>query len=82
MAQKLHDTYGFSYDNLQVLLGGWNTWNQKSAADPKGYPVEVTAGATPGQSGSNPVVVAPGVVQITPGAPAPAGAPVVVTPKP
>ena len=39
MAQKLHDQYGFSYDNLQVLLGGWHAWQDA------GYPSEV---ATPG----------------------------------
>jgi 3-mercaptopyruvate sulfurtransferase SseA len=26
VAQKLHDQYGFSYDHLKVLLGGWNAW--------------------------------------------------------
>ncbi len=37
MAQKLHDTYGFSYDHLKVLLGGWNSWNGA------GYPTETSA---------------------------------------
>ena len=45
MAQKLHDQYGFSYDNLKVLLGGWNAW---SAA---GYPTETSA-APSGSNGS------------------------------
>jgi 3-mercaptopyruvate sulfurtransferase SseA len=45
VAQKLHDQYGFSYDNLKVLLGGWNAW---SAA---GYPTETSA-APSGSSGS------------------------------
>ena len=45
MAQKLHDTYGFSYDKLKVLLGGWNTWKQENAKDPNAYPIEITAGA-------------------------------------
>ena len=37
MAQKLHDTYGFSYDHLKVLLGGWNAWSGA------GYPTETSA---------------------------------------
>jgi len=37
VAQKLHDTYGFSYDKLKVLLGGWNAWNGA------GYPTETSA---------------------------------------
>jgi len=53
VAQKLHDTYNFSYDNLQVLLGGWNTWNQEHAKDPAKYPEGGTA-ATPGASGGAP----------------------------
>ncbi|MDQ6695790.1 MAG: hypothetical protein M3014_15500 [Chloroflexota bacterium] len=84
MAQKLHDTYGFSYDNLKVLLGGWNTWKDKNSTDATGYPVVMPTGATPAASNGNPVVVvAPGVVQVTPGAGGSGGAvPVVVTPKP
>ena len=39
MAQKLHDQYGFSYDNLKVLLGGWNTWKEENGKDPKAYPI-------------------------------------------
>jgi 3-mercaptopyruvate sulfurtransferase SseA len=39
VAQKLHDTYGYSYDNLKVLLGGWTSWQSA------GYPTEGT-GAT------------------------------------
>ena len=66
MAQKLHDTYKFSYDKLKVLLGGWNTWKQENAKDPSAYPIETTAGATPGAGGDKPIVVAPGIVQITP----------------
>ena len=38
MAQKLHDTYKFSYDKLKVLLGGWNTWKEFHIEDPKNYP--------------------------------------------
>jgi hypothetical protein len=44
VAQKLHSQYGFSYDNVKVLLGGWNTWKQENAKDAKGYP---TAASTP-----------------------------------
>jgi len=51
VAQKLHSQYGFSYDNLKVLLGGWNTWNQEHAKDPNGYPTEAAPGVTPGQPG-------------------------------
>jgi 3-mercaptopyruvate sulfurtransferase SseA len=40
VAQKLHDTYNFSYDNLKVLLGGWNAW--KTA----GYPIASSAAPT------------------------------------
>ena len=72
MAQKLHDTYGFSYDKLKVLLGGWNTWNQEHEKDPEGYPTEVTAGADTGGGGgsdANPIIVTtPFQIQ-----PAPAG---------
>ncbi len=70
MAQKLHDTYGFSYDNLKVLLGGWNAW---SAA---GYPTQTSAapsgsGSTGVTSNTIPLVVGSPVV-ITGGvAPAP-----------
>ncbi|MGA7732379.1 MAG: hypothetical protein WCD37_14055 [Chloroflexia bacterium] len=41
MAQKLHDQYQYSYDNVKVLLGGWTAWQQA------GYPTETgTGGAT------------------------------------
>jgi 3-mercaptopyruvate sulfurtransferase SseA len=33
VALKLHEGYGFSYDHLKVLLGGWHGWQQA------GYPV-------------------------------------------
>jgi len=65
VAQKLHDTYGFSYDNLKVLLGGWHAWQDA------GYPVAVTtpaAGApttAPGssdQTAGTPVQLAPQAV--------------------
>ena len=60
MAQKLHDTYGFNYDNLKVLLGGWNTWLQENAKDPNAYPTEGNPSATtPGAGGDtgNPVLL-------------------------
>ena len=38
MATKLNSQYGYSYDNLKVLLGGWNSWINA------GYP---TAGTGP-----------------------------------
>lgn len=40
MAQKLHTVYGFSYDTLKVLLGGWHGWENANAQDPAGYPIE------------------------------------------
>jgi 3-mercaptopyruvate sulfurtransferase SseA len=67
VAQKLHDTYGFSYDNLKVLLGGWNAWNTA------GYPTESTVAPTaPGSTGSG---VTTNTIPITIGQP-------VSTPKP
>ncbi len=59
MARKLHDQYGFSYDNLKVLLGGWNTWKEFNAKDPNAYPIEVTPGSTPGSGGPNVIVITP-----------------------
>jgi hypothetical protein len=47
VAQKLHDTYGYSYDNLKVLLGGWTTWKQMNGTDPAGYPIETGNNSTP-----------------------------------
>jgi 3-mercaptopyruvate sulfurtransferase SseA len=41
VAQKLHDQYGFNYDNLKVLLGGWTSWQGA------GYPTEGTGAAAP-----------------------------------
>ena len=55
MAQKLHDQYGYSYDNLKVLLGGWHAWQNAN------YP-SVTA--TPGGPTAPPAVGNP-PVQIT-----------------
>jgi hypothetical protein len=70
VAQKLHDTYGFSYDNLKVLLGGWNTWLQENAKDPNAYPTDSNTGGSapaPGNA-SNPIQV---VTDTNPVAPAP-----------
>ena len=54
MAQKLHDTYNYSYDNLKVLLGGWNTWKQENAKDANAYPIETGPGSKVGQQDSGP----------------------------
>jgi len=61
VAQKLHSQYGFSYDNLKVLLGGWNTWNQEHAKDANAYPTESSTGADT----SNPAAPASGDIQAT-----------------
>lgn len=45
MAQKLHSEYGYSYDNVKVLLGGWNTWLENNATDPTAYPISNNPGA-------------------------------------
>ncbi len=39
VAKKLKDQYGFSYQYVNVLLGGWDLWQTKSHQDPTGYPV-------------------------------------------
>ena len=63
MAQKLHDTYGYSYDNLKVLLGGWNAWKDKSATDPTGYPVVLNSTPAPGgQTGGTGVITSTVVI--------------------
>jgi hypothetical protein len=58
VAQKLHEQYNYSYDNLKVLLGGWSTYKDHNTTDPAGYPIETgaTTGTTPDA----------GKVQITP----------------
>ncbi|MBF6614104.1 MAG: hypothetical protein IVW55_13340 [Chloroflexi bacterium] len=58
MAKQLHDVYNFSYDNLKVLLGGWNAWKQANSSDAKGYPIEVTTSSSP----STPANSVPGTV--------------------
>lgn len=76
MAQKLHSQYGFSYDNLKVLLGGWNTWKQEHAKDPAKYPeggTDATPGAGPPTAAPNPAndVAPPAGVTVVIGTPAP-----------
>lgn len=68
MAQKLHDTYGYSYDNLKVLLGGWSAWTSA------GYP-SLTSATPTGVTGTK---LPPGniVITVVPGGGAAA------TPKP
>jgi hypothetical protein len=40
VASKLNKEYGFSYDNLKVLLGGWSAWVEANEKDPNGYPIQ------------------------------------------
>ena len=54
MATKLHEEYGYSYDNLKVLLGGWNAWLEKNSADAKGYPVGTGKGSAAPATGTTP----------------------------
>ena len=35
----MKETFGFSYDYVKVLLGGWDAWITKNAQDPDGYPI-------------------------------------------
>jgi hypothetical protein len=46
VAAKLNAQYGFSYDKLKVLLGGWSAWTEANAQDPNAYPIET--GPNPG----------------------------------
>jgi len=39
VARELKESYGFSYERVQVLLGGWDAWLTKSNQDPNGYPI-------------------------------------------
>jgi len=45
VALKLNVEYGFSYDNLKVLGGGYGAWEEANRRDPRGYPI---------QTGTNP----------------------------
>lgn len=58
MAQKLHDQYKYSYDNLKVLLGGWNAWHNAN------YPSAVETPAAAPAGGSPPTAIQ---IIITPG---------------
>ena len=73
MATKLLTQYGYSKDNLKVLLGGWNTWNERHTADPNGYPTDVTPGAAEQPPGVSITVVpsggTPGLVTVPTPAP-------------
>jgi len=40
VALKLHNEYGFNFDNLKALQGGWGLWSERNAQDPTGYPIE------------------------------------------
>ncbi|MDQ2808774.1 MAG: hypothetical protein M3Z04_17995 [Chloroflexota bacterium] len=75
MAQTLHDQYGYSYDTLKVLLGGWSAW--KSA----NYPIATSEGAAPPATALTPLStpLQPGV-RINGGGATPLVVP--VTPKP
>jgi hypothetical protein len=52
VAQRLHSEFGYNYDNLKVLLGGWNVWLEKNAADPAGYPIGTGTGGGGGGGGA------------------------------
>lgn len=60
MVRRLINERGYSKDLVKVLLGGWGTWKENNAKDPKGYPMNIGKGTAPGAG--NP----PGVVIITP----------------
>ena len=67
MAQKLHDQYGYNYNNLKVLLGGWSAWVDG------GNPTATSATPTGGTGSTG---LPPGVsITLVPGG-------VVLTPKP
>ncbi|HUP27190.1 MAG TPA: hypothetical protein VM409_02060 [Chloroflexia bacterium] len=40
MALKIHTDYGYSFDNLKVLQGGWHLWEERSTTDAQGYPID------------------------------------------
>jgi hypothetical protein len=56
VAQKLNEQYGYSYDNLKVLLGGWIAWTDRNISDPAGYPIESstdTSGSATAETGTS-----------------------------
>jgi hypothetical protein len=59
VAQKLHATYGYSYDNLQVLKGGWNAWLENNASDAAGYPIGTGSGSAAPATGTTPAAGTP-----------------------
>ncbi len=64
MAQKLHSQYGFSYDKLKVLLGGWHAWQDA------GYPaVTATPGAAAPAGTPAPQAPAGTPIPLNPGGP-------------
>jgi hypothetical protein len=65
VAQRLHDEFGYSYTNLQVLEGGWNSWLQHNSTDPTGYPVGTGSGSAAPATGQTPAAITPTAV-ITP----------------
>ena len=69
MAHKLKSQYGYSYDNVKVLLGCWNTWMQQNAKDPNAYPIERAAGTGAGSStGGGQLITATVLLQPEPAA--------------
>ncbi len=68
MAKKLHDTYNYGYDNLKVLLGGWNAWKQENSQNPAAYPIDSNPAAVQTEQAKpvgpsdnqTPIVIQPG----------------------
>jgi len=73
VALKLNTTYGYSYNNLKVLFGGWSAWKAANypmiVATPDPNPPTVV----PSKGGAIPLNGTPG--QLPPGV-------LIVTPKP
>ncbi|MDQ5824934.1 MAG: hypothetical protein M3441_12120 [Chloroflexota bacterium] len=42
----MHSEFGYSYDNVQVLQGGWNAWLENNATDATGYPIGTGKGGS------------------------------------
>ena len=47
MARRLINQYGYSKENVKVLLGGWSAWQENNTKDSKGYPITITEGSAP-----------------------------------
>ncbi len=56
MARQTHSQYNYSYDNLKVLLGGWNTWKEENGKDPNAYPIETAASGSSDTNGAGVVI--------------------------